>query len=155
MNLIRREARAEDAATLVGWFPTRRDAVWWGGPAVPDPLTAAWLAEQFMQGTYWVWTDGNGIPQAMAALTSLEGGVAWLSRFGIAPAMRGQGLAAQLMEELIGIARRRGDKQMALGVYRSNHIARRVYDRSGFLPVRERAAPEDDSGVSITMRCEF
>ena len=153
--LRRREARPEDAAIIVGWFPSRRDAVWWGGPAVPDPLTAEWLVEEFALGFCWVWTDGDGAVLAMPGLRPLEGGVAWLNRFGIAPVLRGRGLAAQVMQDLIGIARGRGDSQMSLGVYASNSIARRVYDRLGFRPVSERSAPEDASGVSIIMRLEL
>jgi hypothetical protein len=41
---------------------------------------------------------------------------------------------------------------MGLGVYGSNQIARRVYDRLEFLPVSERVAEEDPSGKSITMQ---
>jgi ribosomal-protein-alanine N-acetyltransferase len=155
LNLKRREATANDAPTIIGWFPTRLEAVWWGGRAVPDPLTADWLVDQFGQGRFWVWCDGEGAIHAVAGLRAMEGGLAWLNRFGIAPAMRGQGLAAELMDEVIEIARRRGDHRMGLGVYGSNHIARRVYDRLGFLPIGERAAAEDPSGVSITMQCEL
>ena len=154
-GLKRREATPADALTIIGWFPTRLEAVWWGGPTVPDPLIADWLIEQFGQGRYWVWCDGQGAIQAIAGLRAMEGGLAWLNRFGIAPAMRGRGLAAELMDEVIEIARRRGDSRMGLGVYGSNHVARRVYDRLGFLPVSERAATEDPSGRSITMHCDL
>jgi ribosomal protein S18 acetylase RimI-like enzyme len=151
-DLQRRDARPEDAATIIAWFPTRRDAVWWGGPKVSNPLTADWLVGQFALGSYWVWTGPDNEIQAMAGLQAKEGGVAWLNRFGIAPAIRGKGLAAQLMNELIDIARRRGDTEVSLGVYGSNHIARRVYEKLGFKPVSERIADEDPSGTSITMR---
>jgi GNAT superfamily N-acetyltransferase len=150
--LQRRDARPQDAVTIITWFPTRRDAVWWGGPKVPDPLTADWLVGQFALGSYWVWTGQDEALQAMAGLQAKEGGVAWLNRFGIAPAMRGKGLAALLMKEIIDIARRRGDTEVSLGVYGSNHIARRVYDKLGFKPQSERVAQEDSSGTSITMR---
>jgi GNAT superfamily N-acetyltransferase len=88
----------------------------------------------------------------MAGLKAMDGGLAWLNRFGIAPVMRGRGLAVELMEEVIEIARRRGDNRMGLGVYGSNQIARRVYDRLEFLPTSERVAEEDPSGKSITMQ---
>jgi GNAT superfamily N-acetyltransferase len=155
LGLKRREATAGDASTIIGWFPTRLEAVWWGGRAVPDPLTADWLVDQFGQGRYWVWCDGQGVIQAVAGLRAMDRGLAWLNRFGIAPAMRGRGLAAELMDEVIGIARRRGDSRMGLGVYGSNRIARRVYDRLGFLPVSERVAAEDPSGVSITLQMDL
>ena len=66
--------------------------------------------------------------------------------------MRGKGLSALLMVELIGIARTRGDTAVSLWVYGSNTIARRVYDRLGFRIVEQRDAEEDASGVSIRMR---
>ena len=151
-NLRRREATDEDATVIVGWFLTRRDTVWWGGPTVSDPLTAEWLIAQFPPGAFWVWTDRDNAIQAMAGLKAMPDGTAYLNRFAIAPAMRGKGLSARLMAELIGIARTRGDTAMSLWVYGSNTIARRVYDRLGFRIVAQREAPEDVSGVSIRMR---
>jgi ribosomal protein S18 acetylase RimI-like enzyme len=154
-DLTRRDARDEDAAVIVGWFPARRDAVWWGGPTVCDPLTAEWLVAQFPAGDFWVWTDRDNVIQAMAGLKAMADGTAYLNRLGIAPAMRGKGLSARLMAELVGIARDRGDASMSLWVYGSNTIARRVYDRLGFRIVTQRDAAEDVSGVSINMRLEF
>jgi ribosomal protein S18 acetylase RimI-like enzyme len=152
---MRRDASDEDAAVIVGWFPTRRHAVWWGGPTVCDPLTAEWLIAQFPAGAFWVWTDPDKVIQAMAGLKAMDDGTAYLNRFGIAPAMRGKGLSVRLMAELIAIARERGDTAMSLWVYGSNTVARRVYDRLGFKVVKQREAEEDASGVSINMRLEF
>ena len=154
-GLARRAATDKDAAVIVGWFPSRRDAVWWGGPTVSDPLTAEWLVAQFASGPFWVWTDRDNVIQAMAGLKALPDGVAHLNRFGIAPAMRGKGLFARLMAELIEIARDRGDTAMSLWVYGSNQVARHVYDRLGFKIMKQRDAEEDSSGVSINMRLEF
>jgi len=154
-RLTRRDATDQDAAVIVGWFPTRRDAVWWGGPTISDPLTAEWLVAQFASGPFWVWTDRDDVIQAMAGLKAMPDGTAYLNRFGIAPAMRGKGLSTSLMAELFAIARTRGDTAMSLWVYGSNTIARRVYDRLGFRVVAQREAEEDASGVSINMRLEF
>jgi ribosomal protein S18 acetylase RimI-like enzyme len=153
--LKRREASPEDAAIIVSWFPTRRDAVWWGGPTVSNPLTVEWLVEQFAAGAFWAWTDRDGTIQAMAGMKAVAAGTAYLNRFAIAPAMRGQGLSARLMAELIEIARNRGDTSLSLFVYGSNHVARRLYDRMGFKIVSQRDASEDASGVSINMRLEL
>ena len=155
LGLARREATDADAAVIVGWFPTRRDAVWWGGPSVCDPLTAEWLVAQFPSGAFWIWTDRDNVIQAMAGLKAMPDGTAYLNRFAVAPAMRGKGLSARLMAELIAIAGTRGDTAMSLWVYGSNTIARRVYDRLGFRVVAQRDAEEDASGVSINMRLEF
>jgi GNAT superfamily N-acetyltransferase len=154
-DLTRRDATEADAAVIVGWFPTRRDAVWWGGPTVSDPLTAEWLVAQFAGGDFWVWIDPDEVIQAMAGLKAMSDGTAYLNRFAVAPAMRGKGLSAGLMAELIGIARERGDTAMSLWVYGSNRTARRVYDRLGFRIVTQRDAAEDASGVSLNMRLAF
>jgi ribosomal protein S18 acetylase RimI-like enzyme len=154
-GLARRDATDADAAVIVGWFPGRRDAVWWGGPTVSDPLTAQWLIAQFAGSAFWVWTDRDNVIQAMAGLKAMPDGTAYLNRFAVAPAARGKGLSARLMAELIGIARDRGDTAMSLWVYGSNTIARRVYDRLGFRIVTQRDAAEDASGVSINMRLAF
>ena len=154
-RLTRRDATDQDAAVIVGWFPTRRDAVWWGGPTVSDPLTAEWLVAQFASGPFWVWTDRDDVIQAMAGLKAMPDGMAYLNRVATAPSIRGKGLSARLMAELIAIARTRGDTAMSLWVYGSNTIARRVYDRLGFRVVAQREAEEDASGVSINMRLEF
>ena len=154
VSLRRLEASPQDAATIVGWFPSRRDAVWWGGPTVPDPLMADWLAEQIAAGFFWVWTDQNNAVKAVAGLKPVDGS-AYLNRFGMAPVQRGRGLSAQLMAELIAIAQARGDTAMTLWVYGSNRAARRVYDRWGFQIVDQREAPEDASGVSLKMRLEL
>ena len=152
-GLKRREAIAEDAPVIVGWFATRLEQVWWGGPTVPDPLTVDWLLSPVhLEPLVGLNCDGADVIQAMAGLKAMDGGLAWLNRFGIAPVMRGRGFAMELMEEVIEIARRRGDSRMGLGVYGSNQIARRVYDRLGFLSVSERVAAEDPSGISITMQ---
>jgi ribosomal-protein-alanine N-acetyltransferase len=110
---------------------------------------------QFAAGAFWVWTDRDNVIQAVAGLKAMPAGTAHLNRFGIAPAMRGKGLSAGLMTELMEIARIRGDTSMSLWVYGSNTIARRVYDRLGFRIVTQRAAQEDASGVSINMRLEL
>lgn len=75
-----------------------------------------------------------------------------LNRFAIAPAMRGKGLAASLVREVMDIARSRGDSAMSLWVYGSNTIARRVYDELGFNVAGQRVAEEDASGVSFRMQ---
>jgi ribosomal protein S18 acetylase RimI-like enzyme len=50
------------------------------------------------------------------------------------------------------LARSRGAKQLSLGVYGSNRIARHIYDNMGFQVFEERVAEEDPSGVSYQMR---
>jgi hypothetical protein len=48
MNYTLRTSRSEDAQTIIGWFSTHQEAIIWGGSEVPEPLTANWLAQQFL-----------------------------------------------------------------------------------------------------------
>jgi ribosomal protein S18 acetylase RimI-like enzyme len=151
-TLERRAARSADAHIIVLWFPTKAEAVSWGGPSVPEPLTSTWLAREFEAGSYWVWVDSAGTIEGVFSLRFLAEGIARLSRFALAPSLRGQRLAKGLVEEIITLARSLGAKQLSLGVYGSNRIARHVYDDMGFQIFGERAAEEDSSGVSHQMR---
>lgn len=118
---------------------------------MPEPLTAEWLAGEFDNGNYWVWIDQREIA-GVFGLVFLEDGVAHLTRFAIAPELRGRRLAKGLMEEIKEVARSLGAKQLSLNVYGSNQVARHVYDEMGFRLFGERVAAEDPSGVSHKMR---
>jgi ribosomal protein S18 acetylase RimI-like enzyme len=50
----------------------------------------------------------------------------------VAPAFRGRGVAAALLEEAIGWARARGARTVGLGVNCANHAAVALYERAGF-----------------------
>jgi ribosomal protein S18 acetylase RimI-like enzyme len=154
-TLERRAARSTDAQDIVLWFPTRADAILWGGRDVPEPLTATWLAQQFETGNYRVWVDQDGAAAGVFSLRFLVDGSARLGRFALAPGLRGKRLAKGLVEETIALARSLGAKQLSLGVYGSNQIARRVYNNVGFQVVSERIAEEDPSGVSYEMKLDL
>jgi ribosomal protein S18 acetylase RimI-like enzyme len=149
--LERRQAHPTDAASIVFWFSSAAEATLWGGPQVPTPLTSQWLAKEFEKGTYWVWVDQTGKIEGLFGLAFPEEGLARLMRFAIAPEQRGQRLAEGFVEEIKGFARSLGARQLSLGVYGSNQIARHIYDRTGFQVVGERIAAEDTSGVSHQM----
>ena len=150
--LERREARSTDAPSIVLWFPTRAEAILWGGPDVPEPLTSTWLAQQIETGSYWVWVNQGGTIEGIFSLRFLKEGSARLGRFALSPSLRGQRLAKGLIEEIKTLARSLGGKQLSLGVYGSNQIARHIYDSMGFQVFGERVAEEDSSGVSYQMR---
>jgi len=151
----RRAARSTDAQSIVLWFPTRADAILWGGPGIPEPLTATWLAQQFETYSYWVWVDQIGAIAGLCCLVFREEGLARFGRFALSPSLRGQRLAKWLAEEMIALARSLGARQLSLGVYGSNRIARRVYDSVGFQVIEERAAEEDPSGMNYQMRLDL
>jgi ribosomal protein S18 acetylase RimI-like enzyme len=150
--LEKRAARSTDASSIILWFPTRAEAILWGGPNVPEPLTSAWLAQQIEKGSYWVWIGQSGTIEGVFGLRFLEEGSARLGRFALSPNLRGQRLAKRFVEDILTLARSLEVKQLSLGVYGSNRIARHIYDNMGFQVFEERVAHEDPSGVSYQMR---
>jgi GNAT superfamily N-acetyltransferase len=59
----------------------------------------------------------------------------WVGGFGVAPSHRGRGLAGELLEEQLAVARSSGIARVVLEVLEQNW-ARRVYERSGFVITR-------------------
>ena len=135
--MILRNARSEDAAAVVAWFPDRASAVTWGGPDLPDPLTAAWLAREFAR------TDRDylileGEPVGPIGVMGLRwhprAGRAHLIRVGLSPDARGLGLSRVLLKAAAQIAREQGLRRLTLNVYADNTPARRAYEAAGFFP---------------------
>ena len=150
--LERRKARTSDAVFIFPWFSSHLDAVMWAGPKIPEPITVEWLSSEFRSAGHWVWVDADDTPQAMFKLIDKGHGRAHLTRFAIAPAMRGKGLAAGLMQEIADEAYEAGADHLTLNVYRSNAHARRIYVQLGFQVVEENDSTGDPGGPSTHMR---
>ncbi|HEY7976695.1 MAG TPA: GNAT family N-acetyltransferase [Rhizomicrobium sp.] len=153
--LDRRKARASDAVFIYPWFSSHLDAVMWAGPKIPDPLTVEWLSSEFRSAVHWVWVDDDDTPQAMFKLIDKGRGRAHLTRFAIAPAMRGKGLARGMMQEIADEAYEAGADHLTLNVYHSNAHARRIYDQLGFQLVEENDSTGDPGGPSVHMRLDL
>lgn len=153
--LDRRKAQASDAAAVHSWFPTHLDAVIWAGPKVADPFTVEWLAKEFHADPHWVWVDDDDTPQAVFKLLNPEPGRAHLTRFGIAPAMRGKGLARGMMQEIADEAYEAGADYLTLHVYLSNPRARHIYDELGFRVIADLTGEDDPAGPSVRMRLDL
>ena len=69
---------------------------------------------------------------------------------GVRPDTRGQGVGAELLEALLGIARQEGFKRLALSVDPANP-ARRLYARCGF---RELPGGNPYAGTSVLMEAD-
>jgi ribosomal protein S18 acetylase RimI-like enzyme len=151
----RRKARASDAVFIYPWFPVHLDAVMWGGPKLPDPLTVEWLAKEFQSAVHWVWVDEDDTPQAMFKLIDKGNGRAHLTRFGVAPALRGKGLAAGLMQEIADEAYEAGADHLTLNVYAGNPRARHIYEQLDFRVVEENDSTGDIGGPSTHMRLDL
>ena len=153
--LERRKARASDAVFIYPWFSSHLDAVMWAGPAVSDPITVEWLSAEFRSAVHWVWVDEDDTPQAMFKLLNPDPGRAHLTRFAIAPAMRGKGLADGMLQEIADEAYESGADYLTLHVYHTNARARRIYDRIGFRVVEENDSTGDPGGPSVHMRLDL
>lgn len=60
---------------------------------------------------------------------------AHITTVAIYPDFRRQGLAQQLLKEMIGVAIERGAQMMTLEVRTANYLARRLYESYGFTPI--------------------
>ena len=133
---------------LLGWFPTRTDLVQWGGPMLDFPLSPAQLEGMVEDGRsdpparlcWMAENDGELVGHVQLAF-DWRNGNALLSRVAIAPAMRGRGLAAPMIELAIGEAFRfTAVERLELNVYTWNAPAIRTYERLGFTPEGVRRA---------------
>ena len=65
-----------------------------------------------------------------------------LSRLAVVPKYRGKGLGKKLVASIISIEKSKVDGEFSLFVYRNNRIARKCYERLGFI---ETNVPEDQA----------
>lgn len=110
------------------------------GYVLPFAVDAAWAREHLrindIDATASpVWLAGDGAVAALAAL-GFRGERGWVGGFGIAPDHRRRGLGRALMDDLVGVARRRGVRRLGLEVLSNNHAAIALYERTGFSRVR-------------------
>lgn len=74
----------------------------------------------------------------------------------VAPDMRGQGIAREMMTELLAEARRRHATRVFLEVRADNDSAQALYRDLGFIPVGLRAGYyQPDAVDAVTMRCDL
>jgi ribosomal-protein-alanine N-acetyltransferase len=152
-----RDARAADAATVVGWFRDHDAARSWGGPTVPDPLTAAWLSNEMEARGYLYRSacdDGRLIGFYGLFLPS-DKARAHVVRVVSSPAYRRRGVGAALLQDAVAIAKGRGVSRLTLFVYGSNGPARLLYERLGWRHAETAPAPEDASGFRDLMELEI
>ncbi len=130
-----RPARADDAPEIISWFSDHEAAVRWGGPGVPDPLNALWLAREFglRSRAYFVLADENDAPMGVIGMRRrLSESRVHLMRVGVKPQLRGQGLIRLLIEAVAQVALVGGASRLTLNVYADNTAAVRAYEKAGF-----------------------
>jgi ribosomal protein S18 acetylase RimI-like enzyme len=156
-NLQIRNASVVDAETVVSWFSDHEAARSWGGPAVPDPLTAEWLAAELSNSehVYRAGTSTGAVVGFYGLRLYASEARGHLRRFATAPSQRRQGLGRILMEDAVDEAARHGFRRLTLNVYGSNTGARLVYERLGWRLIDSSAAVEDASGLRYAMELQI
>jgi len=81
----------------------------------------------------WVVTLDDDI--AAYAILSTGAGESHLLNICVSPASQNQGLGRQLIEHMLGVARRHGAKTCLLEVRPSNHVAVELYNKMDFVEV--------------------
>jgi GrpB-like predicted nucleotidyltransferase (UPF0157 family)/GNAT superfamily N-acetyltransferase len=105
-------------------------------------------------GEMFVARDGaepNGVAGTVAALVVEDNTVALRKMF-VAERHRGSGLAAELMETIVGWARRSGYRTILLGTTSRMHAAHRFYEKHGFEPIAADDLPAEFPRMSVDDR---
>jgi RimJ/RimL family protein N-acetyltransferase len=140
MDITLRPARPADADEMATWFVDLTDLAIWGGPKVRFPLTAdqlaAWIAEGANPTPRLCFTAVDADDRPVGHVQFLHDPAqrwARLGRFGIAPALRGQGLGRALLEHAMAYAfNELAVEHLALAVAPENERAHRLYLSCGF-----------------------
>ncbi len=149
-----RPARPVDAADVAGWFPDRRSALLWGGPHVPDPVSAPWLAREFeakARAHFVAVGDEDRALGVIGMRRRLGERRVHLIRVAVAPDRRGEGLAVKLIDAMATLARIGGAKRLTLNVYGVNAPAVRAYEKAGFR-MAEPASARSDAAIGPVLR---
>ena len=88
--------------------------------------------------------EHDGKPAGLAVAEKQGARVGYLGTLYVRPAIRGSGLSAELLREVVARLRAEGVEVLELDVLESNEVARAIYERWGFAPVQlNLAAPVD------------
>ncbi|GAC1342077.1 MAG: GNAT family protein [Acetobacteraceae bacterium] len=135
-ELAARPFEPADAATLAHWFPDLAAATTWAGPAALFPVDAAQLARMHADPvrTLWTVTRAGRIAGHFQLAHDRRCRLVRLGRVALAPELRGQGLARELVRLAVDLAFG-GDPDLhriELHVYENNIAARAAYTKAGF-----------------------
>ncbi|WP_067704681.1 GNAT family N-acetyltransferase [Erwinia sp. ErVv1] len=133
--------RAADQSELRSWFSSQEAVTQWAGPGVAWPLTAGFMRtlldsdEQQPARLLTFATRRDGRLAAVAQLSfDWENHLACLCRVAVNPALRGKGLAGELLNVMIHTAfKDPAIERLELVVYPQNRAAVRTYEKLGFV----------------------
>ncbi|MFU9136954.1 GNAT family N-acetyltransferase [Erwinia tasmaniensis] len=132
---------AADQSELRGWFSSQQAVTQWAGPGVAWPLTEEFmrtLLDADKQQPARLLTFATRCEGQLAAVAQLsfdwENHLACLCRVAVNPALRGKGLAGQLLDVMIHTAfNNPAIERLELVVYPHNLAAVRTYEKLGFV----------------------
>jgi RimJ/RimL family protein N-acetyltransferase len=141
MEIALRPAKVGDAEVMTRWFTDAVDLARWAGPEADFPLSgkqmAAWLAERNSVRPRHSFTALDRSGAAIGHFQLLHDPInetVRIGRFGISPERRGAGFGTALFARAVAMAF--GEfraYRVELGVFVDNAVARRLYERAGFV----------------------
>ena len=143
-----RPRTGDDCPLIVSWVPDAQALYLFAGPRLRWPLNVDQLTEgeQAPGHTAWVAINTSSEPVGQFELTTHEGH-AHLGRVLLDPAVRGRGLAHELVRLAVAKAHALGATSIDLNVATGNEPAVRTYKRAGFVETEQR--PADDSRTMV------
>ena len=141
MSFKLRKFSKKDISPLFEWFQSERDVLQWAGAALSWPLQRREFIDLIKQHrgvspireVWAVMRDGEMAAHFQISFNRRLN-TAGLGRIAIAPRLRGQALAGELMDLILAQAFSRGwVHRVDLLVYSHNDVAFRAYRRAGFV----------------------
>jgi ribosomal protein S18 acetylase RimI-like enzyme len=135
IRLTVRRAVESDDATLLEIDQTAWDATS-GFPSYQDSARDSFFARSGPEAHLVAEYDGAvvGYLRLQDKYPFPEGaGVLTINGLAVAHAARGQGVATALLEAATAEGKRRGARKISLHVHRTNTVARRLYERHGYI----------------------
>jgi len=159
----------EHFSVLASWFPTEADLIQWGGSKLSFPLDHAQMngmlneaIENQPERLCWMALHENCLVGHSQLHFDWKNGNAALARVAIAPAFRGQKLAALMLNLVMAQAFKSPQvMRLELNVFSFNQSAIQVYKRLGFVEEGTRRSSvvvgneRWDSAMMAILRSEY
>lgn len=100
-------------------------------------------------GPMWLAVDDGRDVGMVSGGTSRDTGEPWVFAMWVEPASRGRGIAAQLLDAVVGWARTTGYRRVGLDVTDRAPAARRCYERYGFVANGVTKPLDRDRSISL------
>lgn len=84
-----------------------------------------------------------------------DGETAVIHTLGVSPALSGRGLALEMIQGAVAVARERGWKALRLDVLDSNAAAQRLYERAGFVYIETKQIWYKSTGLASFLLYEY